>query len=67
MFIKFNKEIFDGKELKDFLSYISDLNLFESIIKRYKEKLTISFKEIDGDLMSADVIVQDITEKLCCI
>ena len=38
---------FDGKELKDFLSYISDLNLFESIIKQYKEKLTISFKEID--------------------
>ena len=34
---------------------------------RIKEMLNangISFKEIDGDLMSADVIVQDITEKL---
>lgn len=34
---------------------------------RIKEMLKangISFKEIDGDLMSADVIVQDITEKL---
>jgi ABC-type dipeptide/oligopeptide/nickel transport system ATPase subunit len=34
---------------------------------RIKEMLKangISFKEIDGDLMSADVIVQDVTEKL---
>lgn len=36
---------------------------------RIKEMLKangISFKEIDGNLMSADVIVQDVTEKLRC-
>ena len=43
---------FDGKELKDFLSYIRDINLFESIIKQYKDKLTLSFEEIDTKELS---------------
>lgn len=41
-------ETFNGNELKDFLSYISDINIFENIIKKYKEKLSLSFRNIDA-------------------
>ena len=42
----------------------SESNEYSIRIKEMLNANGISFKEIDGDLMSADVIVQDITEKL---
>jgi hypothetical protein len=42
----------------------NESNEYSIRIKEMLKANGISFKEIDGDLMSADVIVQDITEKL---
>ena len=42
----------------------SESNEYSIRIKEMLNANGILFKEIDGDLMSADVIVQDITEKL---
>ena len=36
---------FNGNEIKNFLSYISDISIFEKLINEYKEKLSLAFKE----------------------
>lgn len=40
-------DTFKGKEILDFLDYISDLITFEKIIIKYKEKISKSLNEID--------------------
>jgi hypothetical protein len=42
----------------------NESNEYSIRIKDMLKANNISFKEVDGDLMSADVIIQDITEKL---
>lgn len=56
---------FTGKELKDFLSYIRDITIYENIIKQYKEKLALSFeteepKELSYYLSEQSDIEQEI-------